>query len=99
MYLSTTSILTKGRRLVRYSHIVYDARIQSKCLQVFSSSVIGASLEEENEDTQPPADNVSASASDQNFYEVIGTLNDKASEKPSWVTEIIPVSVYGDPTF
>ena len=66
---------------------------------MFSSSVIGASLEEENEDTQPPADNVSASASDQNVYEVIGTLNDKASEKPSWVTEIIPVSVYGDPTF
>jgi len=61
---------------------------------VFSSSVIGASLEEENEDTQPPADNVSASASGQNVYEVIGTLNDKNSEKPSWVTEIIPVSIW-----
>ncbi|XP_065882861.1 adenylate kinase 7-like [Dysidea avara] len=58
--------------------------------KVFSSSVIGASLEEENEDTQPPADNVSASASGQNVYEVIGTFNDKTSEKPSWVTEIIP---------
>ena len=65
---------------------------------MFSSSVIGASLEEENEDTQPPADNVSASASGQNVYEVIGTFNDKTSEKPSWVTEIIPVSKFGGPT-
>jgi len=56
-------------------------------------------LEEENEDAQPPADTVVASASDQNFYEVIGTLNDKTSEKPSWVTEIIPVGNGGDLCF
>lgn len=51
--------------------------------------MVGASLEEEPEDVPPPGD---SSAANQNFYEVIGTLSDEASEKPSWISEIIPVS-------
>lgn len=55
--------------------------------KAFASAVVGASLEEEPEDVQPPGD---SSAANQNFYEVIGTLSDEASEKPSWISEIIP---------
>lgn len=50
--------------------------------------MVGASLEDEPEDVQPPGDN----SASQNLYEVIGTLSDQANEKPSWISEIIPVS-------
>ena len=56
--------------------------------KVFASSVVGASLEEETEDIQPPSEN---STANQNFYEVVGTLNDQTNQKPDRVSEIIPV--------
>ena len=58
-------------------------------MKAFASAVVGASLEEEPEDVQPAGD---SSTGAQNVYEVIGTLSDEANEKPSWISEIIPVS-------
>ena len=52
--------------------------------------MVGASLEEDVEDIQPSGD---SSAGNQNVYEVIGTLSDDTTEKPNWISEIIPVSV------
>lgn len=59
--------------------------------KAFASAVVGASLEEEPEDVQPPGDNP---AEPQNVYEVIGTLSDETSEKPDWISEIIPVRYF-----
>lgn len=56
--------------------------------KAFASAAVGASLEEEQEDVQPPGD---GSAAHQNLYEVIGTLSDETNEKPTWISEIIPV--------
>ena len=58
--------------------------------KAFASAVVGASLEEEVEDVQPSGD---SSTGNQNLYEVIGTLSDELNEKPSWISEIIPVSL------
>ena len=52
--------------------------------------MVGASLEEDVEDVQPPGD---SSIGSQNLYEVIGTLSDELNEKPSWISEIILVSL------
>lgn len=58
--------------------------------KAFASAAVGASLEEEVEDVQPSGD---SSTGNQNLYEVIGTLSDELNEKPSWISEIIPVSL------
>ena len=92
MYSSITSILTKGKRLVRCQHNYLPVKLISRdfCIvKAFASAVVGASLEEEVEDVQPPGD---SSTANQNLYEVIGTLSDQTNEKPSWISEIIPVS-------
>ena len=73
----------------KYLLVMLFQRVTVYCtVKAFSSAVVGASLEEEPEDVQPPGDNP---AEPQNVYEVIGTLDDETSEKPNWISEIIPV--------
>ena len=56
-------------------------------------AVVGATVADDGE--QEAAGDVaqSGAAGGEHLYHVVGTLQDPQSAKPSWVTEIIPVSV------
>lgn len=62
-------------------------------LQVFGGAVVGATVADDGEqEAEAPAGAVGGDSSLQ--YQVVGTLKDVQAAKPTWITDIIPVSVF-----
>lgn len=55
-------------------------------VQVLSSAVVGCTLEEDNQQGV-----VAGAVGGDNRYEVVGTLSDPQTEKPSWVHDVVVV--------
>lgn len=56
-------------------------------------AIVGATVADDGEQEGGEAAQAGAVGGDR-FYQVIGTLKEPESAKPTWVTEIIQVSVY-----